>query len=334
MAHALGLSRIELYTQFDRPLTDAELSACRELVRRRGLREPVAYVTGRWGFRRLELDVDARVLVPRPETEVAVERCLALLAGAERPRLLDVGTGSGAIALALKDELPGAEVHACDISADALDVARANADRLGLEVVFTRSDLLADVGERRFDLIVSNPPYVSEAELAGLEPEVAAYEPRLATVAGPSGLEVYRRLLPQAAERLREGGHLVLECGHGQAGELMAELRRVGYGEPAVDSDPAGIERVVWAPWRSPARGRGRAAAPGRAGAAAHRHRLRNRLRGRRRRRLPKALCAEVSGRPVSPPRSCWARSRGCCRRCRSCPIARPGSAVRCFPAR
>ena len=97
---------------------------------------------------------------------------------------------------------------------------------------------------------MSNPPYVSEAELAGLEPEVAAHEPRLATVAGPSGLEVYRRLLPQAAERLREGGHLVLECGHGQAGELMAELRRVGYGEPAVDSDLAGIERVVWAPWR------------------------------------------------------------------------------------
>ena len=142
LAHCAGLSRIELYTQFDRPLNDAELSACRELVRRRGLREPVAYVTGRWGFRRLELDVDARVLVPRPETEIAVERCLALLAGAERPRLLDVGTGSGAIALALKDELPDAEVHACDISADALDVARANADRLGLEVAFTRSDLL------------------------------------------------------------------------------------------------------------------------------------------------------------------------------------------------
>ena len=134
LAHGLGLSRIELYTQYQRPLDDDELAACRELVRRRGLREPVAYVIGSWGFRGLDLAVDARVLVPRPETELLVDRCLELLEGVERPRVVDVGTGSGAIALSLKSERPDAEVVACDISQDALDVAAANAARLGLDV--------------------------------------------------------------------------------------------------------------------------------------------------------------------------------------------------------
>jgi release factor glutamine methyltransferase len=250
LSHGLGLSRIELYTQFDRPLRDDELAACRELVRRRGSREPVAYVIGEWSFRHLDLAVDPRVLVPRPETEILVDRCLALLDGAGRPRLLDVGTGSGAIALALKHELPDADVAACDVSPDALDVAAANAERLGLEVAFHRCDLLDGVPGGEFDLIASNPPYVAEGELAGLEPEVADYEPRLATVAGPDGLEVFRALLPQAAGRLAAGGHLVLECGAGQAAAVSAELDRTGYGHPAVDRDLAGIERVVWAQWR------------------------------------------------------------------------------------
>ena len=199
LAHGLGLSRIELYTQYQRPLDDDELAACRELVRRRGLREPVAYVIGSWGFRGLDLAVDARVLVPRPETELLVDRCLELLERVERPRVVDVGTGSGAIALSLKSERPDAEVVACDISQDALDVAAANAARLGLDVELHRSDLLAQVPGDGFQLVVSNPPYVSEREMADLEPEVAEYEPRLATVAGPDGLEVYRRLLPEAA---------------------------------------------------------------------------------------------------------------------------------------
>ena len=163
--------------------------------------------------------------------------------------MLDVGTGSGAIALALKQERPDAEVVACDVSQDALDVAAANAERLGLEVELYLSDLLADVpGE--FRLVASNPPYVAEAELAGLEPEVAEHEPRLATVAGPDGMEVFRALLPQAAGRLSDGGHVVLECGAGQAQALAAELGRAGYGQPGVDMDLAGIERVVWAQWR------------------------------------------------------------------------------------
>jgi release factor glutamine methyltransferase len=249
LAHGLGLTRIDLYTQFERPLSEDELSECRELIRRRGTREPVAYVIGRWGFRRLELDVDARVLVPRSETELLVDRCLALLDGQEQPAVLEVGTGSGAIALAIKDERPDAQVVASDLSADALAVARANAERLGLEIGFAQSDLLESVPGGPFQLIVSNPPYVSESELATLEPEVAEHEPRLATVAGPDGFEVYSRLLPQAAERLVHGGFIALECGAGQAPALVAELARVGYADAGVDRDLSGIERVVWATW-------------------------------------------------------------------------------------
>ncbi len=249
LSHGLGLSRLELYTQFDRPLTESELAECRELIRRRALREPVAYVTGHWGFRRLDLAVDARVLVPRPETEVLVERCLHLLDGTDAPAVLDVGTGSGAIALSLKDERPDARVTASDVSPDALEVAAANAARLGLDVAFVQSDLLESVEGGPFDLVVSNPPYVTAAEIDALEPEVAAHEPRLATVAGGDGLEVYRRLLPQAAERLAAGGWLAMECGAGQAAALTTMLREAGYAGPAVDADLAGIDRVVWARW-------------------------------------------------------------------------------------
>jgi release factor glutamine methyltransferase len=249
LSHGLGLSRLELYTQFDRPLNDGELEQCRELVRRRGLREPVAYVIGHWGFRRLDLEVDARVLVPRPETEIAVDRCLQQLAGVEQPAVVDVGTGSGAIALAIKDERPDARVTACDVSDDALAVATANAARIGLEVAFVRSDLLDGVEGGPFDLVVSNPPYVSAAEIDDLEPEVAVLEPRLATVAGDDGTAVYRRLLPQAAERLAPGGCVVLECGAGQAPWLVTQLQQLGYRDPGVDQDLAGIDRVVWARW-------------------------------------------------------------------------------------
>jgi release factor glutamine methyltransferase len=164
--------------------------------------------------------------------------------------VVDVGTGSGAIALSLKSERPDAEVVACDISQDALDVAAANAARLGLDVELHLSDLLAQVPGDGFGLVVSNPPYVSERELADLEPEVSEHEPRLATVAGPDGLEVYRRLLPEAAGRLVEGGSLALECGCGQAPALVGELAAAGFGEAGADPDLAGIERVVWAPWR------------------------------------------------------------------------------------
>src|SRR5690349_7645748 len=165
LSQALGLSRIELYTQHDRPLTEAELDAARALVERRGRREPLAYVLGEWGFRRLTLRTDARALVPRPETEVLVERCLALLAGAAAPSVLDVGTGTGAIALAIADELAGARVTAIDVSPEAAALARENAERTGLAVAVAVADLRDGLPGGPYELVVSNPPYVESAEL-------------------------------------------------------------------------------------------------------------------------------------------------------------------------
>jgi release factor glutamine methyltransferase len=248
IGHALGLPRIELYTNFDRPLDESELAACRALLERRGRREPVAYILGRWGFHGLDLAVDGRVLVPRPETEVLVERGLALLDGLDAPRVADVGTGSGAIALAIKSARPDATVTATDVSADALAVAGANAAALGLEVELVETDLLAGV-EGRFALIASNPPYIGEAEMAGLEPEVAEYEPRLATVAGPAGTEVLERIVAAAPAALAPGGWLLLECGAGQADGVRALLVAAGATETFAEPDLAGIERVVGGRW-------------------------------------------------------------------------------------
>jgi release factor glutamine methyltransferase len=246
LGHALGLGRVELYTGFERPLAEAELAACRELVARRAKREPVAYILGRWGFRGLDLDVDPRVLVPRPETELVVDRCLALLGNRPGPDVLDVGTGSGAIALALASELPEARVSACDVSEDALAVARGNGERLGLDVEWVESDLFTALDGRRFDLVVSNPPYVAEGELAGLDPEVRDWEPRAATVAGETGLEAIELLAAEARGMLEPGGAAVIEVGAGQAGAVAALLDRAGLTGVACDRDHAGIERIVW----------------------------------------------------------------------------------------
>jgi release factor glutamine methyltransferase len=248
IGHALGLPRIELYTNFDRPLQEPELAACRALLERRGRREPVAYILGRWGFHGLDLAVDGRVLVPRPETEVLVERCLALLDGQEAPRVADVGTGSGAIALAVKAARPDAAVTATDVSAGALAVAGANAAALGLDIELVQADLLAGV-EGRFTLVASNPPYIGEAEVSGLEPEVAEYEPRLATVAGPSGTEVLERLVAAAPGVLEPGGWLVVECGAGQAEAARGMLAAAGAAETFAEPDLAGIDRVVGGRW-------------------------------------------------------------------------------------
>jgi release factor glutamine methyltransferase len=248
IGHALGLPRLDLYTNFDRPLDERELAACRALLERRGRREPVAYILGRWGFHGLDLAVDGRVLVPRPETEVLVERCLALLDGLQAPRFADVGTGSGAIALAVKAARPDASVTATDVSADALAVARANAAALGLEVELVEADLLAGV-EGRFAVVASNPPYIGEGEMAALEPEVAEYEPRLATVAGPAGTEVLERLVAAAPGALEPGGSLVVECGAGQAAAVRGLMAAAGAAETSAQPDLAGIDRVVAGRW-------------------------------------------------------------------------------------
>jgi release factor glutamine methyltransferase len=241
VAHVLGLSRTDIYAngRFVSPEEEEQLAA---LVARRAGREPLAYVLGEWGFRRLILQVDRRALVPRPETEVVVERCLSLIAGLDAPAVLDVGTGSGAIALSIADEHPGARVCAIDSSAPALALARANVLRTGLErrVELAESDLLAGVSGP-FDLVVSNPPYVSPGERSGLEPEVRDFEPWVALL----GFEVADRIAAAALGVLRPGGWVVLECGDGQAKSLSASLRALGYNRVAVTPDLAGIDRVV-----------------------------------------------------------------------------------------
>ena len=241
VAHVLGVSRTGIYAN-GRIVSPAESDQLAALVARRAEREPLAYVLGEWGFRRLSLQVDHRVLVPRPETEVVVERCLELIADLEAPAVLDVGTGSGAIALSIADEHPGARVCAVDSSSDALAVARDNVLRLGLErrVEFAESDLLAGVAGS-FDLVVSNPPYVSPRERSGLGPEVRDFEPSVAVM----GFEVADRIAAEALPVLRPGGWVVLECGDGQAASLTAKLRALGYDRVRVSSDLAGVDRVV-----------------------------------------------------------------------------------------
>jgi release factor glutamine methyltransferase len=242
LARALGLSRIELYTLHDRPLSDAERTAARELVQRRGQREPLAYVLGDWDFRRLTLKTDRRALVPRPETEIVVERCLALLEGIEAPRIADVGTGTGAIALALKQERPDAIVAATDISPDALELARENAAANELEIELVEGDLLAGVAGP-LDLIVSNPPYVDAEELDALEPEVREWEPRGALVDEGQTL----RLARDAQAVLV--GWLVLEVHEERAQALSDELAKLGYQGVSIGLDLAGRERVLEAQW-------------------------------------------------------------------------------------
>jgi release factor glutamine methyltransferase len=242
LARALGLSRIELYTQHDRPLSDAERSAARELVQRRGQREPLAYVLGDWDFRRLTLKTDRRALVPRPETEIVVERCLALLTGVTAPRLADVGTGTGAIALALKQERPDAIVVATDSSADALELAQENAAANELEIEFVEGDLLADIAGP-LDLVVSNPPYVGAEELDALEPEVRDWEPRGALVDQGQTLRLARD-----AQSVLEGW-LVLEVHEEHAQALSGELAKLGYRRVSIGLDLSGRERVLEAQW-------------------------------------------------------------------------------------
>lgn len=242
LAHALGVERLELYTGPERPLTPAELDRARELVARRGRREPVAHLTGARAFRRLRLAVGPAVLVPRPETELLVEWGLEL--AGPGARALDWGTGSGAVALALADEGPGLSVTALERSEAALAVARANGDRLGLQVEWLASDGVAAVAGRHFDLVVANPPYLSDADLEAAPPELA-YEPREALVAGPTGLEAIARLAAEAPAHLAPGGSLLIEVGDGQAAAAEDALRSAGLDEVCSRPDLAGIARVV-----------------------------------------------------------------------------------------
>jgi len=240
LAHALGVDRARLVIEPDRPVEGPAVRTFQDAVRRRGVgREPVAYITGVRGFRRLDLHVDARVLIPRPETETLVEAALELPAGA---RVADVGTGSGAVALALKDERPDLDVVATDASPEALAVARANAQRLALEVELLEGDLLEPV-EGQLDAVLSNPPYVADGDRAALAPDITRHEPAMALYAGADGLSLIRRLAPQASAA---GARLLaLEVGFGQGGAVAEIVAAAGFADTQAVADLAGIERVV-----------------------------------------------------------------------------------------
>ncbi len=244
LAHLLKLDRVGLYTHFDQPLAVEELAAYRELIKRRLAGEPVAYLVGKKEFRSLELGVTAAVLVPRPDTELAVEVALELAGPVAAPRVCDLGTGSGAIALAFKSARPEATVTAIEVSPAALVVARANAAKLGLEIEFLDGSLFAPVNGRSFDVIVSNPPYIPTGELAGLPAEVRA-EPRLALDGGSDGLSVLRPLIAAAAAFLAPNGALLVEHGDAQSPSVRALFEAAGFREVESRKDLAGNERVI-----------------------------------------------------------------------------------------
>jgi release factor glutamine methyltransferase len=248
LLHALGVSRAELLANPDRALTPAQQSAFEAHIRRRLANEPIQYILGEQEFYGLTLRVTAAVLIPRPETEHLVEAVLAELDPSHPLRILDVGTGSGAIAIALATHLPHAHITAVDISPEAHEVAAANAATHGLSarIRFLQSDLLTALAPTEaFDAIVSNPPYVPTTDRSTLHPQVRDHEPAAALFAGHDGLDLYRRLIPQARAALKPNGLLALEIGHGQRDAIAALLN--GWDELHFVDDLQQIPRVVLA---------------------------------------------------------------------------------------
>jgi release factor glutamine methyltransferase len=236
-------ARALLYMELRRELSLEAEQGFTELLDRRARREPLAYVLGHWGFRRLTLKTDKRALVPRPETEIVVERALEHLQGRPAPRVLDVGTGTGAIAFAIADEHPGAQITAIDVSRDALALARENLDLLGVNgrVRLIEHDLMHGIGQDEYDLVVSNPPYVEPEDLATLQPEIRDWEPRIALVAHGATEAV----AAAATQALQPGGWIVLEVAENQAGNVEALLRGLGFKRLRISPDLAGKDRVV-----------------------------------------------------------------------------------------
>ena len=248
VAHALGTTRIQLIVDAKRTLTEAELGRLRELVRRRRSREPIAYILGTREFWGRPFRVDARVLVPRPDTETLVEAALERTRGVSLSmRALDLCTGSGCVAISLARDRPTACVFAADLSEDALAVARDNAARLGAyNVAFRRGDLYDAVeGDARFDVVTANPPYVPSGEIATLQADVRDFEPRVALDGGEDGLATVKRVIAGAAPRLVPGGALAVEVGAGESAAAASLFAAAGFADVRVHLDYARIERVV-----------------------------------------------------------------------------------------
>ena len=245
LAHALGLKRMELYLQFDRPLTESERAPLRDLVKRRGAREPLQHVLGTAEFHGRTFACDKRALVPRPETEQLVELALEIAKDKPAATILDIGTGSGVIALTIALELPSATLHATDLSPDALALAAENAARHALtdRIVFHQADLLPP-DDARFDLIIANLPYIPAEEIASLSPEVR-HDPASALDGGADGLDLIRRLIETAPDRLAPGGALLLEIGLGQADAVNTLLSARKFRDISVRPDYQNIPRFA-----------------------------------------------------------------------------------------
>lgn len=242
LADALGIERIQLYLDLERPLRDGELKDVKERVRRRRDREPVAYILGERGFWGRMFEVGPAVLIPRPDTETLIERALKVVKPATR--VLDLCTGSGCIAITLAAERPELEVHATDLSPDALEIARKNAAKHEVEVAFYEGDLFADA-PGSFGLITANPPYVTQAELSTLDDDVAKYEPTLALVSGETGFELIEKIVDQVGPRLETAGRLLMEVGDGQAEQVATLFEQAGLVDVQTHRDLGKIERVV-----------------------------------------------------------------------------------------
>lgn len=250
LAHVLQMPRMKLYLNFERSLTDAEAEAVRELVKRRGDRQPLQHLVGSVSFCGIEIMVNGDVLIPRPETELLAEQAWSFLGilGAKPATVLDFGTGSGCLAIATAAKIPEALVHAVDISEAALVVARRNAERHGLteRIQFHSGDGFAGLPtDLVFDLIVSNPPYLPADEIATLQPEVRDHDPVLALDGGADGLDFYRRLAVEGSSRLRAGGRLMLELGDGQAPAVAELLGASGWSVERVEKDYSGRDRIL-----------------------------------------------------------------------------------------
>ena len=252
LSHVLKKERIYLYVHFDEPLEKEELAAFRKAVAERARRVPTAYITGRREFMGLDFAVSRATLIPRPDTEILVEAAIERLGrlaenGKKSLRFADIGTGTGAIALSvLKYASEDVAADAVDVSGAALAVARENAERLGLSarVHFHGGDLLAPLGDAAYDAILSNPPYIPDADIESLAPEVRSYEPMTALKGGAEGMDFYARLVEAAPQYLRVGGFLAVEAGIGQAQKICA-LAKEPWGDVEILPDLAGIERVV-----------------------------------------------------------------------------------------
>jgi release factor glutamine methyltransferase len=250
LAHALGLPRMKLYLGFDRELAGPELDAVRGFVKRRGDREPLQHIVGSTSFCGLEMTVTPDVLIPRPETELLAVRAVKFLQsrGTVAAKVLDFGTGSGCLAIVIAAQAPAAELHASDISETALEVARRNAERhqVAGRMQFHRGDGFGALpAGLRFDLIVSNPPYIARNEIAALQPEVRDHDPRLALDGGPDGLDFFRRLAGEGGARLNGGGRVMVELGDGQDAAARGLFESEHWQVEGVENDDTGRARIL-----------------------------------------------------------------------------------------